>query len=217
MYYPQTDSQTECMNQILKIFLRYYVNEKMDNWIELLLKVEIVLANKKLAATKQCPQKKINNNIIINTRNPNNEATIKAHKIKALQRIKNLEVGDKAYLLTQNFQTIRPSKKLDHKKIGPFMIIVKLGPAIRKLQLPRDAKIYLIFNIFLLHPASPDTPLQSIFQYEPEEENEFEVERILDKNTSQYLVKWKRYNNSENTWEQKKDLINYKKRIRQYK
>ena len=125
---------------------------------------------------KQCPRKRINDNIVINIRNPNNEATIKANEIKALQRIEGLEVGDKAYLLTQNLRTTRPSKKLDHKKIGPFIIIAKPGPAIRKLQLPRDARIHPVFNVFLLHPANPDTPLQSIFRYEPEEENEFEVE-----------------------------------------
>ena len=121
------------------------------------------------------------------------------------------------YLLTQNLQTTRPSKKLNHKKIEPFIIIVKPGPAIRKLQLPKDTKIYLVFNVALLHPASPDTLLQSIFWYEPQEKNKFEVERILDENTSQYLIKWKDYDNSENIWEQKKDLANCKERIRQYK
>ena len=55
------------------------------------------------------------------------------------------------------------------------MIIIKPGPAIYKLQLLKDAKIHLVFNVFLLHLSSPDTLLQSIFQYEPEEENEFEI------------------------------------------
>ena len=78
------------------------------------------------------------------------------------------------------------------------MIIIKLGPAIRKLQLLKNAKIYLVFNVFLLHLANLDTPLQSIFRYEPKKENEFKVEWILNKNTSQYLVKWKNYDNSKN-------------------
>ena len=57
----------------------------MNNWVKLLPEAEIVLANRESAATKQCPQKRINNDIVINTRNPSNEATIKAQKIKALQ------------------------------------------------------------------------------------------------------------------------------------
>ena len=159
---------------------------------------KIVLVNRKSTATKQRPQKRINNDIVINIRNPSNEATQKANEIKALQRIEGLKVGDKVYLLIQNLRTTRPSKKLDHKKIGPFVIIAKPGPAIRRLQLPKNAKIHLVFNIFLLHLVSPDTPLQSTFWYKPEKENEFEVKQILDENTSQYLVKWKKYDNNEN-------------------
>ena len=79
------------------------------------------------------------------------------------------------------------------------MIIIKLGPTIRKLQFPKNTKIHLVFNVFLLHPANLNTPLQSTFQYEPKEKNKFEVKRILNKNTSQYLIKWRGYNNSENT------------------
>ena len=47
----------------------------MNNWVELLLETEIALVNKVLATTKQRPRERINNDIIINTRNPNNEAT----------------------------------------------------------------------------------------------------------------------------------------------
>ena len=71
----------------------------MDNWVELLPKTKIALVNKESTTTKQCPRERINNNIVINTRNLSNEAIIKANEIKALQRIENLEVGDKAYLL----------------------------------------------------------------------------------------------------------------------
>ena len=105
----------------------------MDNWVELLPEAEIALANRESATTKQRPQERINNDIIINIRNPSNEATIKASEIKILQRIKGLKMGDKAYLLIQNLRTTRPSKKLDYKKIEPFTIIAKPGPTIRKL------------------------------------------------------------------------------------
>ena len=49
---------------------------------------------------KQRPYERINNDVVINIKNPNNETTIKANEIKALQRIEGLEVGDKVYLLT---------------------------------------------------------------------------------------------------------------------
>ena len=56
------------------------------------------------------------------------------------------------------------------------MIIIKLGPAIHKFQLPKNAKIYLVFNVALFYLANPDTLLQSTFRYKPKEKNEFEVE-----------------------------------------
>ena len=58
-----------------------------------------------------------------------------------------------------------------------------------------------MFNVFLLHLINPDTPMQSTFWYKPEKKNEFEVKQILNENTSQYLVKWKGYDNNKNTWE----------------
>ena len=84
---------------------------------------------------------------------------MKIDEIKALQKIKNLEMGDKIYLLTQNLRITRPSKKLDHKKIEPFIIIIKPGLTIRKLQLPKNAKIHPVFNISLLYLVNLDTPL----------------------------------------------------------
>ena len=36
-YHPQTDSQTERLNQILEQYLQYYVNYAQNNWLMLLL------------------------------------------------------------------------------------------------------------------------------------------------------------------------------------
>jgi hypothetical protein len=47
------------------------------------------------------------------------------------------------------------------------------------LDLLLDARIYLRFYAKLLELADPETLLQKTFYYETEEENEFEVERIL--------------------------------------
>jgi hypothetical protein len=40
-YYPQTDGQTERLNQTLEQYLRFYVNYEQDNWITLLLTVQL--------------------------------------------------------------------------------------------------------------------------------------------------------------------------------
>ena len=33
-YYPQTDGQTERINQEMGMFLRHYVNYQQDNWMD---------------------------------------------------------------------------------------------------------------------------------------------------------------------------------------
>ena len=128
-YHPQTDGQTERINQILETFLRHYVNDNINNWVELLPETEIVLLKRESATTKQTPQERNTTNITT----PSQEAITKSQEIKAVQRLEGLEERGKAYLSTKNLRTTRPSKKLDHKKIGLFEIIGKPGPAIRKL------------------------------------------------------------------------------------
>ena len=45
------------------------------------------------------------------------------------------EVGDKVWLNAQNYTTTRPTKKLDHKWLGPFVIEKVVSPAAVKLHL----------------------------------------------------------------------------------
>ena len=47
VYHPQTDSQTERINQEIEIFLRYYVNYQQDNWMDWLAAAEFQYDNKK--------------------------------------------------------------------------------------------------------------------------------------------------------------------------
>ena len=124
------------------------------------------------------------------------------------------------YLLTKNLRTTQPSKKLDHVKVGPFLILERKGPVNYKLQLPANARIHPVFHVSLLEPADAETPVQEHFQYETEEEVEFEVEALVgyreigrdefrDNHFAQeWLVKWKGYPESENTWEPERNLRN---------
>jgi hypothetical protein len=131
-----------------------------------------------------------------------------------------LKKGDKVYLLTKNLRTKRPSKGLDNVKVGPFLIAARKGPVSYLLDLPKDAKIHPVFHASLLEPADPETPLQYNFHYEQEEENEFEVEKIIQHrgkgNGREYLVKWLGYPDSENTWEPTTHLTNCRQLLRQY-
>ena len=50
-YHPQTDRQTERMNQEIGTFLRHYVNYQQDDWTEWLATVEFSYNDKKHVAT----------------------------------------------------------------------------------------------------------------------------------------------------------------------
>jgi hypothetical protein len=132
-----------------------------------------------------------------------------------------LKEGDKVYLYTQNLRTQRPSKGLDHVKVGPFLVSEKNGPVTYTLELPPDTKIYPRFHVKLLEPADPDTPLQRTFRYETEEENEFEIEKTLarrgNNHQKEFLVKWLGYDDSENTWEPETNLTNCRQLLARYR
>jgi hypothetical protein len=126
----------------------------------------------------------------------------------------DLKKGEKVYLLRRNIKTKRPSDKLDHLRLGPFEIKEKLGPVSYRLKLPDSMKkLYPVFHISLLEPAPENAENATNVQIESESEDEYEVEEILDRQRisrkPHYLVKWKGYDTSENTWEPIENLRDY--------
>ena len=55
VYHPQTDSQTEIINQEIGTFLRHYVNYQQDNWTNWLAAAEFQYNDKKHVATGRTP------------------------------------------------------------------------------------------------------------------------------------------------------------------
>src|SRR5882757_11328057 len=119
--------------------------------------------------------------------------------------------GQMVWLDGRNIKTLRPSKKLDQKKLGPFKIVEMIGKRSYQLQLPRSwNRIHPVFNEVLLSPYYlPQFPTQQLPDppgpVNMEGYPEYEVEEILSSRKRgrgiQYLVKWKDYGNEENTWE----------------
>jgi transposase InsO family protein len=250
-YHPQTDGQTERTNRTMKTYLKIYSNTRQDNWVSLLPMAQMAYNDKRSEATGQTPyfaNHGRNPNLFQRTLpSPKAEAAIKsAEEMKTVHKdmsertlhaqnqsisyvnkkrktAPQLKEGDKVYLHTKNLRSKRPSKGLDHVKVGPFLVSKKNGPVTYTLKLPADAKIHPRFHINLLEPADKDTPLQRTWRYETEEDNEFEVEKILDHrrygvraSENEYLVKWLGYDDSENTWEPETNLDNCKQMVQQY-
>ena len=56
-----------------------------------------------------------------------------------------------------DIQTNRPSRKLSHRRLGPFPIVKKVGNGAYQLQLPLSmSRLHLVFNIIKLTPALVD-------------------------------------------------------------
>lgn len=129
-----------------------------------------------------------------------------------------LKEGDKVYLLRKNIQTKRPSSKLDHKKLGPFKIQKVVGPVNFRLQLPKTMNIHPVFHISLLEYAPPGAAPAPITEIQPVNPNaEYEVSQVLDckyvSNKVKYLIRWKDYPPSEDSWEPRVNLVNCSEKL----
>ncbi|ELR10361.1 hypothetical protein GMDG_08737 [Pseudogymnoascus destructans 20631-21] len=133
------------------------------------------------------------------------------------------KVGDQDFLSRTHITTTRPSDKLDTKRLGPFKITRTIGKNAFELALPPIWTIHNVFHASLLSKAQESSlrPLQSppppvLILDQPE----YEVESILDKKTLRgqdyFLVKWKGYPTSNNTWEPKRNLKNASKLILEF-
>src|SRR6267143_3438093 len=65
--------------------------------------------------------------------------------------------SDRVYLDTSDIHTTRPSKKLSHRRLGPFPVERRVGMNTYRLTLPPSMKcLHPVFNIVKLMPAPTD-------------------------------------------------------------
>ena len=143
---------------------------------------------------------------------------IKAQKkwTKGKELEQRYKTGDQVWLEGRNLQIDRPSVKLAPKRYGPFKIRKVLLPITYQLALPPQWKIHNVFHADLLTPYHETELHRPNFTRPPPDlingEEEYEVEEILQSRRFgrgckvQYLVKWKRYPESENQWVDWDDL-----------
>ena len=132
----------------------------------------------------------------------------------------NYKVGDLVYVDARNMSTDRPTKKLDFKNLGPYLVKKQCGPSAYRLDLPREMKIHNVFNTMLLRPAASD-PLPGQAAKEPPrpevvvtdgvEEEQWTAIAIKDTRLKgrgkklHYLVEWKGYEHA--TWQPWEDVL----------
>ena len=135
------------------------------------------------------------------------------------------KVNDKVWLESKNLKLRHESKKLAPKREGPFTIAEVLNPLNYRLSLPESWHIHPVFHTSLLSPFKHTNVHGENFICPPpdliEGQPEYEVEAIISHRRSgkgrAYLVKWKDYSTSENTWEPERNLYNAEEILKQYK
>ena len=127
----------------------------------------------------------------------------------------NLVPGQKVWLLRRHVHTARPSSKFDVRRLGPFVVIEKVGLSAFRLELPPSMMIHPVFQISLLEPhvanTFPGRVVEVPLPIQVDGLPEFEVNSILDsrfrRRKLEYFVDWVGYDESERSWEPADNLF----------
>jgi len=163
-YHLQTDGQTERVNQEVEQFLRLFVNQCQDDWDEWLSIAEFTYNNRVHTSTHSSPfmldtgqhprlsvepLRESHLETLNDFASRMEMAMEEAHSALAqaaddmaqfydahCREAPLYEVGDKVWLNGHNIMTTRPTKKLDHKWLGPYLIEKVISQSTYWLKLP---------------------------------------------------------------------------------
>ena len=135
-------------------------------------------------------------------------------------------VGDKVLLSGKNLRTLRPSRKLSSKYLGPFEILSRKGKAAYTLALPASmSRTHPTFHVSLLEPyfsragAQPEV-VPEMDEDGTEADSHYEIEEIVDHKTQSgttlYRIKWLGYGPEENSWLAADELDNAETTVNEY-
>jgi transposase InsO family protein len=250
-FHPQSDGQTERMNQTLECYLRCYINYEQDDWAVLLAGAEYAYNDSTNATTGRSPFKVVFNfmpqlNINIEREAPEHENESARAKVIELQRAqqdsealwsqtqrtvkayydkKHQEriflVGELVLLAAKHIRTLRASKKLADRNLGPFKILGRKGQNAYTLDLPvKYGRLHPTFHVSLLEPYHMREGRELPEPVDIDGEDEWEVEQILNrkvtKGVPRWLVRWKGFSEAEDTWEPAKNLVNAEALLQAY-
>jgi hypothetical protein len=183
-HHPQSDGQTERVNQILEQYLRTYCDYLQDDWCDLLPLAEFAYNNAPQASTGDSPFY-LNYGYHPRAEFTTHDSTVPAANdhVKSLQQAhatareaiaraqatyaKNADknrkpapefaVGDLVRLRRLHLRSQRPSQKLDDRFLGPFPVAARVGNVAYRLTLPKDIRCWPVFHSSLLEPWNANT------------------------------------------------------------
>ena len=216
-YHPQTDGQTERINQKLEQYLRVFIDHRQEQWPDWLGTVEFAYNNKIHTATKILPFKanygqdprirfegrrkgkyEVVGKFVERIKKIQEKA--KAVLGKAQEEMKKFanrrqkeeeeyRVGDLVLLSTKDLKwqmKERRSEKLIEYFVGPYKVKGIISSNTIELELPKSIRIYPVVNVSRVQLYKPQVKGQKKTPPKPviiEGEEEFEVEKIINKRT----------------------------------
>jgi len=239
-YHSQMNEQSKQMNQTVETYLRHYINRNQDNWVQLLSTAQFVYNNTQNETMRETPfqanyeynpkvwqepqahrswsQKTILNITEIKKLHKDLTNRIQWQTGQMIEK-KPFKVEERVYLRTNNIHVKQRSKKLNNKSIEPFKIKRNIKGLSYELDLLKKMRIHSVFHAFMLQCCNQSIPLQ-IIKTPVEPNEEYQVKNILRQRMisgkTHYLIKWKEYNTSENTWELKENLLNCARTLQQF-
>ena len=121
--------------------------------------------------------------------------------------------GDYIWLSSRHIKTTHPYWKLNHKRLGRFKVLYRVGSHAYLLKLPATMKIHPVFHISLLEPCNSDPLPGQVQAKNPppiivDKNNKWEIKEILNSRmhyqSPQYFIKWTGYDHP--IWEPAKYL-----------
>jgi hypothetical protein len=186
VYHPQTDGQTERVNQELEQYLWIFISECQDDWDDYLLLCEFSYNNHIHSSTQQTPflldtghhprmgfepleprlgVEAVNNfvNRMAKGLEEAKAALTKAQNDYALYYnccrtpAPTFKEGNKVWLDASDIHTTRLSAKLAHRRLGPYVVDKVVGHGSYRLRLPPSlSHLHPVFPVVKLTPAVPD-------------------------------------------------------------
>ncbi len=173
------------MNQVLKQYLRCFINYHQDNWVDLLPVAKFANNNTFQESIHQTPffanygyHPRFDSLNLSLAKNPTAQDLVtrlleihkdmKARLVEAQEWQKrnadksrkqnpNSSVRDKVWLLHRYLKTRRLSDKLNYRRLGPFRVSKQVNEGAYKLDLPSSMKIHPMFHVSLLEPYKEST------------------------------------------------------------
>ena len=207
-HHPQTDGQTEVMNQEVQQYLRLFCAEEQEQWSDWLGLAQFAINNWHHSATKFSPFQ------LTHTYAPcmgtesyvakapaveeftdrlscayDNLVKVHARIFAQTNRHRSdapaYAVGDQVWLSTDNLRLPRTSRKLSERWLGPYSITKLVGTNAVELRLPHSMRIHPVVNVSRIKPYCKRLPGQPVTAPGPSNvtedcEEEYEVEYLMD-------------------------------------